>query len=178
MKKIFIDPLFFLLLASLFSGCICKHCDPREYNVDYYLQNSMDEPVMFGVCKQDTIGNLIYFVIDTIQPNEKILGGKRETVGQFPFLNDTDIQWSLFCPKWNYEDYNRYFFMFGDSSRITYTVYGDVGNRKTPQLADYWTIVKTPQKNSKGEYKLGNYTLQYNIDEEDYRNALEQNGSN
>lgn len=68
--------------------------------------------------------------------------------------------------------------MFGDSSRITYTVYGDVGNSKTPQLADYWTIVKTPQKNSKGEYKLGNYTLQYNIDEEDYRNALEQNGSN
>ncbi len=78
MKKTIIAPLFFSLLASLFSGCICKHCDPREYNVDYYLQNSMDEPVMFGVCKQNTVGNLLYFIIDTLQPNEK----KPETKGR------------------------------------------------------------------------------------------------
>lgn len=178
MKKIFIAPLFLSLLASLFSGCICNHCD-HFWSDDYYFKNGLETPVIYAVLSNDTTGNTICFIVDTIQPDESIFVASVPTAGHGAFsFNESNVRLSNFWPVVNGRYHNEYRFIFGDSTYVSYSVFENDTVRKTPRLADFWDIIDMPKKNRKGEYKPGNYTLQYNIDEEDYRNALERNGSN
>ncbi len=178
MKKIFIAPLFFSLLASLFSGCICKHCD-RFWFDDYYFKNGLETPVIYAVLNKDTVGNTVCFIVDTIQPSESIFVASVQTAGYGSFsFNESNVHLTNFWPSVNGWYFNEYRFIFSDSTYVSYSVFEENNIRKTPQLAEYWDIIDMPQKNRKGEYKLGDYTYQYTIDEEDYRNALERNGSN